>query len=363
MPLYMDIHKVESDIFTVEDVVKAHMQDVAIQEKFGVIQIKYWVNERAKTIFCLMVGPDREACNQVHKESHGGTACNIIEVADDEYNLYLGSGTSVNDLAYTVSGELDTGYRTILLISMIDLTGKFDHYHNEIRKLISQYKGIPILQPGDGIMFSFVLASGAILCALAISKILKSIPENHEFTMALASGKPVDEQGNKLFGETKKRVKYLCELGVKNMIFLDSGTQSLSAKEPVSPKAGSEEFRIVQDDDFVFLSQLYDIFYKNLENPDFNCEKLLIEIGLSRSQAYRKIKSLTGFAPNKLLQEWRLRHSLKALRHTRATIAEIAFSSGFNSPTYFTKVFRRRFVITPTSFVKTVKNLPATPYK
>ncbi len=354
MPLYMDIHKVESDNFTVEDVVKAHMQDLAIQEKFGVIQIKYWVNERAKTIFCLMAGPDRDACHLVHKESHGGTACNIIEVADDEYNLYLGSGTSVNDLAYTVSGELDTGYRTILLISMIDLTGKFGHYRNEIQRLISQYKGMPILQPGDEIMVSFVSASNAISCALLTHKILNTVPDNYEFTMALASGKPVDEQGNKLFGETKKKVKHLCELGVKNTIFLDSGTKALSAKEPVSPKTGSKDFRIVQDDDFVFLSQLYDIFNKNLENPDFNCEKLHIEIGLSRSQAYRKIKSLTGFAPNKLLQEWRLRHSLKALKHTRATIAEIAFSSGFNSPTYFSRVFRRRFVITPTSFVKTI---------
>ena len=103
MPLYMDIHKVDSDVFTVEDVVKAHMKDLAIQAKFGVIQIKYWVNVKAKTLFCLMEGPNKEACNLVHKESHGNTAYNIIEVFDDEYNLFLGTGKSVNDLAHTIN--------------------------------------------------------------------------------------------------------------------------------------------------------------------------------------------------------------------------------------------------------------------
>jgi len=68
MPLYMDIHTVDSDELSAEDVVKAHMEDLAIEDKFGVKQLKYWVNEQGKTIFCLMEGPSKEACNQVHLE-------------------------------------------------------------------------------------------------------------------------------------------------------------------------------------------------------------------------------------------------------------------------------------------------------
>ncbi len=48
MPLYMDIHNVDSDNFTVEDVVKAHMEDLAVEEKFGVTQHKYWVNQQRR---------------------------------------------------------------------------------------------------------------------------------------------------------------------------------------------------------------------------------------------------------------------------------------------------------------------------
>jgi AraC-like DNA-binding protein len=356
MPLYMDIHTVDSDDFSVEDVVKAHMEDLAIQERFGVIQIKYWVNVEAKTLFCLMEGPNKEACNEVHRESHGNTACNIIEVSDDEYNLFLGEGNNVNDLAYTNSGEIDTGYRTILLINIADLIGKYSHYVNEINRIIDQYKGVPIIQPDDDIMVSFIFASNAILCAKIIGKLLKSIPDNIEFNLTIGSGRPVDEEGDLFFEETKKKVQYLCSLGLKKSMYVDSETKVLSDKERISSKIGLDDFKVVQSEDFIFLIQLYDILNHKLHNPDFNSESLNELLGLSKSQAYRKIKLLTGIAPNQLIQELRLRKSLNNLKQNNKTIAEISFDLGFNSPTYFTRVFRKRYNITPTYFTEIAKN-------
>ncbi|MGZ2369631.1 nickel-binding protein [Ancylomarina sp. YFZ004] len=352
MPLYMDIHIVDSDSFTVEDVVKAHMEDLAVQERFGVIQKKYWVNEDAKTLFCLMEGPNKEACNEVHKESHGNTACNIIEVLDDEFNLFLGVGNSVNDLAYTVSGELDTGYRTLLTISLVDLTGQYGHYTNEIHLLIEAYKGVVLIQPEDDIMASFIGASDAILCALEIGKLLKSIPDNFEFYLSLVSGKPVDEKGEHLFEGTKKKGRYLSALGLKRSMYIDTDTKALSSKETHSPTIKKYDFRVLKNEDFSFLFQLVDSINKELFNPDFKSEDLSGIMGLSKSQTYRKIKSLTGLAPNQLIQELRLRQSLKTLKLNRQTIAEIAYDLGFNSPTYFTRVFRKRYHILPTSFIK-----------
>lgn len=352
MPLFMDIHTVDSDAFSVEDVVKAHMKDLAIQERFGVIQIKYWVNVEAKTLFCLMEGPNKEACNEVHKQSHGNTACNIIEVADDEFNLYLGEGNNINDLAYTNSGEIDTGYRTILLLNIADLTGKYDHYINEINRLIDQHNGSHIIQPDDNILASFIFASNAILCAKAIGELLRSVPDNFEFTLTLVSGRPVDEVGNNLFEETKMKVEYLCTLGLKNTMFLDYETKALSDKERLSSKIKTEDFNLVSNEDFSFSVLLFDILKSKIDQPEFKCEELNKLLGLSKSQAYRKIKSLTGIAPNQLIQEFRLRNSLKYLKKDNRTIAEIAYNLGFNSPTYFTKVFHKRFNITPTDFTK-----------
>lgn len=352
MPLYMDIHKVETDAFTVEDVVKAHMKDLAIQEKFGVVQVKYWVNTETKMIFCLMKGPSKEACNQVHVESHGNTACNIIEVSDDEYNLYLGAGKSVDDLAHTNEGGIDTGYRTLLLLSLVDLTGKYSHMYYEVKQLIEKYKGLPIIQPEEDIMASFIYASDAILCAIAINELLKPIKDNLEFVITLVSGKPVDEFGNDLFEETNNKAKYLQAIGLKEIMFIDTETMALSLKEPISPKIRQEEFKSINEQDFKFLFQLFEIFNDKLFEPDFKCEELYSLIGLSKSKTYRKIKLLTKIAPNQLIQELRLRKSLKYLKQNSKTISEISYDLGFNNPTYFTRIFRKRFSITPSNFAQ-----------
>jgi len=352
MPLYMDFHKLGNEAFAVDDFHKAHDEDLAVQERFGVFELKYWVDVEAKTLFCLTRAPNKEACNEVHKNSHGNTACNIIEVSDNEVNLFLGEGTSVNDLAYTHSGELDTGYRTILLIGMVDLTGNNDHYFNEVNQLIEQNKGVPILQPDDDDMVSFIFATDAILAALEINKVLKSIPDKIEFNISLVSGKPVDEYGKDLFEETKKKVRYLCSLGLNKSIYIDSDTKALSDKEQRSTKIEFDDCTIVQYDDFVFLLQLFGIFNDQLYNQDFKSETLNELLGLSKSQVYRKIKGLTGLAPNQFFQELRLRKSLKAIGQNNKSIAEIAYDLGFSSPTYFTRLFKKRFATLPTTFAK-----------
>lgn len=113
-----------------------------------------------------------------------------------------------------------------------------------------------------------------------------------------------------------------------------------------------EDFTLIKNEDFIFSFQLFDILDNNINQPEFKSDDFNERLGLSKSQSYRKIKSLTGVAPNHLIQEFRLRKSLKYLKQNSKTIAEIAFDLGFNSPSYFAKVFRKRFEITPTYFTK-----------
>lgn len=350
MPLYMDIHTVDADTFSVEDVVKAHMEDLSIQSKFGVTQLKYWVNEEAKTLFCLMEGPDKEACHQVHKQSHGNTACNIIEVSDNEYNLFMGVGTEVNDLAKTQSGHLDTGYRTILLANIVPITGNREHYFSEVRQLIEKFNGVLVLEPGNELMVSFIYASEAILCANAIQKLLDSTQDKVEYNLAIGSGRPVDEQGANMFEETKKKVQCLCSLGLSKKMYLDEETRILMEKEFRAAKVEHTRFTLVHKDDFKLALALSKMLARNLTQPDFNSTQLTHSLALSKSQAYRIIKSLTGMAQNKLIHESRLQRAINQMTQSKKTIAEIAYESGFNSPTYFSRAFRKRFEISPKDF-------------
>jgi hypothetical protein len=83
MPTYMDVHTVEGDV-KAADVAAAHQADLATQEQYGVNYKRYWVNEEAGKIFCLVDAPDAETAARVHREAHGLVADEIYEVSEGD---------------------------------------------------------------------------------------------------------------------------------------------------------------------------------------------------------------------------------------------------------------------------------------
>ena len=81
MPLFMDVHDMDGGV-SAADVAKAHQADLDTQGKYGVEYKRYWVDERAGKIFCLVEAPDAEAANTVHREAHGLVAQQIFEVTE-----------------------------------------------------------------------------------------------------------------------------------------------------------------------------------------------------------------------------------------------------------------------------------------
>ena len=81
MPLYMDIHKHVPGL-TAEAVKGAHAKDLETQKKYGVQYLKYWYDEGAGKVFCLVNAPNKEAAMRVHREAHGLVADEIIEVKE-----------------------------------------------------------------------------------------------------------------------------------------------------------------------------------------------------------------------------------------------------------------------------------------
>ena len=83
MSLFMDVHNMEGGV-SAEDVAGAHSADLATQGEHGVEYLKYWVDEEAGKIFCLVNAPDAEAANTVHREAHGLVADEIYMVSEHE---------------------------------------------------------------------------------------------------------------------------------------------------------------------------------------------------------------------------------------------------------------------------------------
>jgi len=81
MALFMDAHSTEGGV-SASDVAAAHQADLATQDAYGVSYVRYWVDEAAGKIFCLVEAPDAETASTVHREAHGLVADEIYSVAE-----------------------------------------------------------------------------------------------------------------------------------------------------------------------------------------------------------------------------------------------------------------------------------------
>ena len=245
MPLFMDIHEIPGGV-SAEDVAKAHLEDVKIEDKYGVHYHKYWVNEKAGKIFCLCHAPDAEAATQVHREAHGLVADKIIEIQPELAEGFLG-GVEVNDagaaLVPGAANERDPGIRTVLFTDIVDSTALtqtlgdkavmvlLDLHNSVVRSALADSGGREVKHTGDGIMAAFVSAAGAVRCAIQIQRELdkhaQSNPERPlKVRVGAAAGEPV-EQHNDLFGSTVQLAARLCAHAEPEQILVSSAIADL----------------------------------------------------------------------------------------------------------------------------------------
>ena len=83
--LYIDVHKMPGGKVNFNDVAGAHAKDLAVQDKYGVKFIKYWVDEKNGSIYCLASAADSSDLRKAHSEAHGLLPEQILTVTDGKY--------------------------------------------------------------------------------------------------------------------------------------------------------------------------------------------------------------------------------------------------------------------------------------
>ncbi len=81
MPLFIDVHN-HIEGLTADAVAHAHEADLKTQEKYDVKYLRYWYDEAAGKVFCLIEAPSKEAAIAVHREAHGLVADELTEVKE-----------------------------------------------------------------------------------------------------------------------------------------------------------------------------------------------------------------------------------------------------------------------------------------
>lgn len=106
----------------------------------------------------------------------------------------------------------------------------------------------------------------------------------------------------------------------------------------------------IESIDNMFMDKYMEIVHKHIAEPDFNIDDICQEMGLSRANFYRKIKSVTTLSPIEMIRNIRLENAVQLLKESRLSVSEIAFKVGFNNHSYFTSCFKKLYGISPTEF-------------
>lgn len=100
-----------------------------------------------------------------------------------------------------------------------------------------------------------------------------------------------------------------------------------------------------------FLKIIEESIEKNIENPDFDVEKLSQETAMGRSSFFEKMKALTGMTPANFILTYRLRRAATLLEtYPSMQVTDIAYQLGFNTGKYFSICFKNHFNVSPMKY-------------
>ncbi|HUR29945.1 MAG TPA: helix-turn-helix domain-containing protein, partial [Saprospiraceae bacterium] len=124
---------------------------------------------------------------------------------------------------------------------------------------------------------------------------------------------------------------------------LQSGT-SLQPEDPAMPEA-------IQFED-AFVKKVNAIIEDHYTDEEFSLPQLCKNIGMSRSQLFRKMKAVADVAPSDLIRTYRLNVAKSLLEKQDLSVSEVTYKVGFKDPSYFSKLFQDEFGMLPNTIRK-----------
>jgi signal transduction histidine kinase/ligand-binding sensor domain-containing protein/DNA-binding response OmpR family regulator len=183
-----------------------------------------------------------------------------------------------------------------------------------------------------------------------LTKILKNDEKTSHIPVILLTAK--SEQESKLEGLETGADDYLTKpfdtkellIRIKNLINIRRKLQEKFSGEKIIARKVEKKLSSLDEK---FLTIVLEVAEKHLSEEEFSIEEFGNEVGMGRVQLHRKLKALTGKSPSLYLRSVRLAKAKKMIEERTGNISEIAYSTGFSSPAYFTACFKEEFGYPP----------------
>jgi AraC-like DNA-binding protein len=338
-----------------------HQADLKIEYKYNCRGLTYWCDEKRQTAFCLIEAPNEQAIIDLHKKAHGAVPQRIIEVNDTIVESFLGR---IEDPEKSKNTKLniinDPAFRTLMVVTFKKktlrqsgnetLNAAIRGYNKSITNIISKHKGRIVREKSNTYLMSFDSVTNAIKSALKIKEIYNCvITPDLQFKIGICAGIPVTDRKS-IFEDTIKRANYLSYI-TKEKIIISNEVRELYESENRQKEINENSFDAIHTKDEEFIIKLMEYTEKVWSHSDISVGDFQHNLGYSKSKLYRTMMTLIGKSPNSFLKEYRLQEALELLENNQTIqISEIAYQTGFSSPTYFSKCFNEVYGILPSKY-------------
>jgi len=108
----------------------------------------------------------------------------------------------------------------------------------------------------------------------------------------------------------------------------------------------------VSEEYSAFLKKGIEIVERHLKEDDFSVKIFIEEMGMSRSNVLRRVKSISGLTISEFIRYIRLKKAAELMLQTDVQIKEVAYEVGINDVRYFRQQFNKVFGINPSDYIK-----------
>jgi signal transduction histidine kinase/ligand-binding sensor domain-containing protein/DNA-binding response OmpR family regulator len=188
--------------------------------------------------------------------------------------------------------------------------------------------------------------TGLELCKKVKSDILTTHIPVVLLTVLVTSANKMEglEVGADAYVEKPFEIKYLRTV-VYNLLKQRAAMKEKYLLENIHAAGG-----INSSTDSKFLGKVEEILESHYSDPDFSIVNLSEKLNVSRSQLFRKFKSVTGKSPSDFIRVVRLKKAAEIILREEIGVNEVAYKVGFNSPSYFILSFKKYFGKTPKEY-------------
>jgi len=109
------------------------------------------------------------------------------------------------------------------------------------------------------------------------------------------------------------------------------------------------ETDLVQNKDSIRIKQMLGYIHDHFAEP-LTVSQIAAVSSISESECYRCFRKVLDSSPIDYLLQYRIRAAAGLLSGTDMSISNICFATGFNSPSYFAKVFRQELLVSPRKY-------------